>query len=269
MPYRYFLGPVIAVILIYFGYILYNNLEPNLWFLLFMSILIVFLFIFKHQINEWWWSKRPIELEQRDKNWIKEHIALFKAPTIRDDDEFFLELAKYCQIQEFIPMGDFKIEEEAKWMSLSPAIVLKIFKNPELYKHYIRTVFYRHPFLTPDQDYVHISEFNEEDGVLIFSIEQLFNANFHPDKYLNPALYEWSKIWSRQYLTSIDLTDHNFIKENICKQLQCQYTDILVWMGQNELDEKALLVYNYILYPNELQKSLPEYFQEINNILTE
>lgn len=266
MPYRYFLVPVAALMLLYFGYIYKTGNDPNLWVLLNFSIALVVIFIFKHQINEWYWNLNPIELDKQEKSWILDHINYINRLNETERKEFFLELAKYCEVQEFITMGDFPVPEEAKWICLSPAIRLKIYKNQELYRHYLRTVFYKHPFLTPDEDYIHISETNKEDGVLIFSLEQLMASTLIPNKYFNPALYEWCKIWSEINISNTTEHEQSLAIEIVCDKLSITEESITHWMGK-KLNMHAICIYCYIEYPEELNTANEEFFNFIKSNL--
>lgn len=66
-------------------------------------------------------------------------------------------------------------------------------------------MFYPHPFITPNQDWIHISETYEEDSVMIYSAKHLQAAYANSKLYFNPALYEWSKVFVNILKIDIDI----------------------------------------------------------------
>ncbi|MEO6189355.1 MAG: hypothetical protein ABIO44_02325 [Saprospiraceae bacterium] len=268
MPYRFFLIPIIAILMAYLCYIFYNDKDPNGIILVGLVSVAVCIVVFQHQINNWFWIGKTQDLDQKEKDWIDVHLPYIFELSIGEKNEFYRELARICQLHEFIPMGNFKIHEEIKWMCLGPAIRLKIYRDTTLYHHYKRTVIYPHPFLSPEMDYIHISETYAEDGVLIFSAEQLMNCHLLHNEYFNPALYEWCKLFVDAHSNKVNLEDLNIANLDESQLIKPSYETILQWMGQSKLDVKSLFVYLYLCNPTSARIKFPELATQIESILT-
>ena len=66
-------------------------------------------------------------------------------------------------------------------------------------------VFYGHPFPSPQfPQRLHISEYFEEDGALLFSVPHMIKGNEEPTRFLNILLYESAKVTMNGYLESVD-----------------------------------------------------------------
>lgn len=264
MPYRYFLLPLVVLVLVYLFYTYKIDDEPSVYIILPAIILIVLIWILKHPINEWWWQKYSLDLSVAEKHWLNENFVFLKYLNEEKKQQFFKELAVFSEMQEYIPMGEIKVVEELKWMSIAPAILLQLYKKPELRKHYIRTVFYKHPFITPDHDYIHVSETHHEDGTLIFSIEQLVNSYLKPNQFFNPAVYEWSIVANQFYKLNFSATSDSIMKL-ISEKLNSSFDNIFHWTGLKQINENALFYYCFVLYNLEMKKLCPEDFSLITS----
>jgi hypothetical protein len=148
----------------------------------------------RHWVDEKWYAANKLELGEYETKWLEKFFPYYSQISESAKSEFRTALAREIYLKEFIPMGLDTVPEEIKIMALAPAIQMGLHQSSKIMRHYNRIVFYIHPFITPNLQKVHISETDHEDGVLIFSIELLQAAYLNPQKYFNPALYEWSLI---------------------------------------------------------------------------
>ncbi len=254
MPYRFFLVPTIALLLGYFGYCFYAQIDPSAYLMLALTLILVAFWIFKHELNKIWWKFYPIDLNPEEKHWINTKISYIELLEKPEKETLFRELALFAELQEYIPMGTVKITEELKWISILPAIRLKMYKFPKIINHYTRSIYYAHPFITPEMEYVHVSETHDEDGAMIYSVEQLLNSFFQPSRYLNPAMYEWCKLAAQQYNLNLNISKEE-IESFISEQLNSNIEDIYHWMGQKELDREGLVYYGYVMFTKEFKRT--------------
>lgn len=256
MPYRYFLIPTIFITLLYFG-ITYLYTEPNPIIIIILIGLCAAIMSFQNIINDWWFSKFNPKLERQEIMWLEQFVPFIRDLPNDDKNEFFQELAKMLEKHEFIKMGLEKLPEELKWMALSPAVRLKIYNHPKLYDEYIRTVFYPHPFITPNQDWIHISETYEEDSVMIYSAEHLQAAYANSKLYFNPALYEWSKVFVNILKIDIDI-DINQCELLLNKLHETTIEKTLHWLGAKSIHFPSIAIYALLMDPVSTLKLFPE-----------
>ncbi|HRI00729.1 MAG TPA: hypothetical protein PK006_06720 [Saprospiraceae bacterium] len=232
---------LVAIGLIYLGF---NNDEPNLYLIMPTVLGAVALLIFRNQINTWSLSKWPMALESEEKIWLSSFFLPYK--NLKGDQlkQFEEELAFQMYNAEFIPMGLEILPHELKLMSFAPKVFFKIHKIKNVNKLFIRVALYPHPFITPDFENVHISETNNEDGLLIFSLEQLQASYLFPNKFFNTAFYEWAKILLLHKGSEIDLCFENSIAawDWIEQNAGLSKEALQNFMGWEELDVYAVLI---------------------------
>ena len=238
--------------------------ERSLWLLIPAGILVIGSFVFGKLINKLWYHKRPPKLDSYEINWIYRFLPYFKQLDSNRQVIFCQQLAMELTQKDFSSMAEKKMPEELKLMALGPAIRLQLlYTNPEAH-HYHRIIFYHHAFPSPSKQYLHISETEHEDGVLIFASDALELAHANPDLYFNAALYEWSSLFIKlnkiSELYPIESSTAWLVIQQI---LGTEKAKLEKYMGQINLDELSILVYCYLMYPEKLLAQLPDFFHII------
>jgi hypothetical protein len=110
--------------------------------------------------------------------------------------DFDQKLGLFVKAKDFIPMGIPDIPEDVKYLIAAQALIISRHRENWLLEPYFRIVLYPHPFLSPAMpETAHTSEIHEEDGVLIFSLEQLLPGFFSWGKHFNICTYEWARAY--------------------------------------------------------------------------
>lgn len=236
----------------------------NMWVLVPFVVLTIACYVFQYQINSFWVEKYGIKVEPYESEWMDKNVEFFRETQLEVRQKMKEDVIKQIRNTEFIPMGDFNLPEEIKIMCIIPAICLGLVRESKISKHYQRIVLYKHPFISPSNDKVHISEIHKGDGVLIFSIEHLQAAFFNPVKYFNISLYEWSIIYCQSKEGKITY-DVDEIKSNrlIERTLNIEITSLEEYLGVNIDDLQPLLIYCFFIKPDRLKELSPETYTSI------
>jgi hypothetical protein len=185
-----------------------------------------------------------------------------------DKEAFCNQLALEIREREFISMSEKDIPEELKIMALAPAVRLRLKYTDKKSAHYSRIIFYHHAFASPDQQYLHLSETQHEDGALIFATDALEAAYVKPDHFFNTALYEWCcvlvMLQGIEEKLSIDSTQAWEVFNRI---ISTDAQTLLNYLKQQSANHYALLCYCYIMNPNELEKRLPGFYKLIQRMV--
>jgi Mlc titration factor MtfA (ptsG expression regulator) len=261
MPHRFILLPLLVITGIYF-WISYENEGPNPYILTALVVAAVGVFIFKFQIDDFFYHNFTPRLEEKEKFWLLKHVPYLSSLGQEEREAFFVALSRLSLTHEFIPLNIPTVYEEMKWMVLAPAIRLGLSENAGLMKLYQRTAIYPHPFITPLQDYVHVCEHNREDGILVFSAEQLNASHLQHERYLNPALYEWCLIFREEILHHVKEPDADQTLEICLKVLGKKMEEIINWLGQSKPSFAALTLYACISKPSLMQSEYPALFEQ-------
>ncbi len=230
---------IIAAIVIYLGF---KNDEINYLLVIFLAVLIMGVYVFQHPINLWWDKRFGVKVEHYESQWMEDTLPFLR----KHDSETRQRLKEVITLTvrhiEFIPMGEFAIPEETKIMAVAPAIGLGIHQNPKILQHYQRVVFYKHPFITPQSDRVHVFEIHEEDGVIIFSTQHLEAGYLNPRQFFHISLYAWIEIANKHQMgikTRID----RLSEEEIERKLGYRLEKLRAYLGVDELNIDSLSRY--------------------------
>ncbi len=240
----------------------------SLWILIPAGILVAASFTLGALVNTYWYSKHPPHLNDYEKNWVKRFVPFYDSMPAAKKEAFCNQLALEIREREFISMSEKDIPEELKIMALAPAVALRLVYTDKKAAHYSRIIFYHHAFASPDQQYLHLSETQHEDGALIFATDALEAAYLKPGQFFNTALYEWSCIFVMLYHIDEKISiDSALAWEVINKLISTDTQTLLNYLRQPFANHYALLCYCYVMYPEKLQSSLPAFFIQIKNLI--
>lgn len=237
----------------------------SLWILIPSGLLVVASFILGELVNNWWFNRNPPDISDYERNWLVNFVPYYENLTQAQRDQFDRKLARELYHKEFINMAEKEIPEEWKLMALAPAIYLGMHHGTKGADHYNRIVFYFHQFPSPHQDYLHISETEFEDGVLIFSLPHLESAYLQPQSYFNIAIYEWGQVFF--HLHKMPETWSPIGKALIadcCTCIQTNEEDLKRYLGQPDLSLGGMLLYYYLCFGSTMKNKWPEPYHFIN-----
>ncbi|MBK9109228.1 MAG: hypothetical protein IPM92_12905 [Saprospiraceae bacterium] len=240
----------------------------SLWILIPSGLLVVASFIFADLVNNWWFNKNPPNISDYERNWLINFAPYYENLNKVQREHFDQKLARELYHKEFINMAEKEIPEEWKLMCLAPAIYLGLYYGTKGADHYNRIVFYFHQFPSPQQDYLHISETEHEDGVLIFSLPHLESAYLKPESYFNISIYEWGQVFFQLHKMPDDwgaLSDE--IISDCCTHIQTNETDLKTYIGQPILSLAGMLLYYYLCYNSIMKNKWPDQYQFINRFV--
>ena len=95
--------------------------------------------------------------------WIKEE----------DREAFYIRCLDAIRNVDYMGMKVDDIPTDVKVMCIYPALLIEYIVGIKLLKHYNRVILYKHPFPSPEIQEWHAAEIHHEDGVVLFSLEQL------------------------------------------------------------------------------------------------
>ena len=207
-------------------------------------LLVVALFVFQHKINDYSLGRWPPKLDEDEEHWMRSYVHFYNNLSDFRKKEFGQNLGRVCAQTDFIAKGMESIPQEIKMMVIAPMIYMRLHENLQISENFKRVALYLHPFITPEQNYIHISEIHDEDGLLIFSLAELQISYKDPLRYFNSAFYEWSRIFFgiNQHLKPTNMSDE-FIWHFVAGHTNIEKERLEAYMGQPEIDTSSLLLY--------------------------
>lgn len=242
--------------------------EKSLWILIPAGILAAASFAMGDLINSIYYSKYSPSLNAYELHWVQRFVPFYKNLDEATKEKFCDQLALEMREKDFTSMAEKDLPEELKMMVMTPAVRLKLFYKDKSVAHYNKIIFYHHAFASPDQQYLHLSETQHEDGVIILSSDALEASYLNPANYFNTALYEWSCIFVKlkNLAAAISIEETN-AWEVINALLSTDTKTLLDYLGQTKADHYALLCYCYVMYPEHLKIKLPDFYKHLRNII--
>ena len=238
-------------------------------------------YVLAPQINWWWYKRNPPPLDARLEQLINDYFLFYKnlAPELKQ--RFRERVALYLLGNEFIrpvhpddpdaTANRKNVPEDLKAAVAAIAVQTSFGKDEFLSGKFENIVIYPHPFPTPQYgDDFHTSELYEPDGVILLASDILMAGFNNPQNYFSIGLYEFARIF--KFLNpsvSYPVIDENAIWADFEKIGGKSKSIIESTVGLKNLDLWGVAVYHFFSYPQRFQKTLPDLFQLISNILNQ
>jgi len=159
-------------------------------------LILALIYIFSPQINWWWYVRRPPELDAPIRGMLQQYHRFYQQLGPAGKQRFRDRVALYMMAREYMPQNVESIPEDIKAAVAIAAVQLTFGQEDFLLEPFERIVIYPKPFPSPQfPRQVHASEIYEEDGVILFSAEQLMLGANAPDRYYNLGLHELAKVY--------------------------------------------------------------------------
>lgn len=263
--------PFVLLIIFFFTKGRFMSAYIDTWTLIPSVMCLVLLYVFNEQIDKWWWTKYPPTLDPKLKSWISVYSQVYKDFDSELKQKFEQRISLFIRLKDFTLKAkkDFHLEEDIKTLIAHEFVRLTLYRDDYLLKPYDRFVVYNHPFGTPDYPFLHSFEYQQEDGVVIFSREQLINGFNQALDFFNIGIYGAICVFISIHprLDYPDVTTHNL--ENICSTVGINLESIINTLGYKEITKLSLLIYVYLQYSDKTREAFPVDSEKIRAILNQ
>jgi hypothetical protein len=172
------------------------------------------------------------------------------------------------EAHEYMAQGMEEVPPDVKGIVAASAVQLTFGHEDYLLHPFEHVVIYPHPFPSPQHpEEWHVCEHFEEDGVIMFSAEQLVPGFLEPHRFLNIGLYEFARVFMRQHpavrfplITAEHWPELEAIS-NFPKDKTIQY------IGLREIDLTALAVVYFFDFEGKFKAKLPDEYAMIKSAL--
>lgn len=204
---------LISSIFLYLDYEHSNSL--SIWIIV-PVLLLVALYVFHGLIDHWWLKKFPVPFDPKLKQWLERYFPFYGIMNDNARTKFENRMTLYHDGRLFQKVGSElgDVGEDIKCMISAHGLLMSMNDSDYLIGDMDRIFLYKHPFPTPMYPYLHNVEVNIEDGVLIFSLEQMTNSILFPKDYFNIAYYAYgvalSEISPKKYDVEVETSLDRF-----------------------------------------------------------
>jgi Mlc titration factor MtfA (ptsG expression regulator) len=257
---------IIGLVCLYFAW--ENQLSPI--YIVPCVIISAIIMVLGPQIDWWWAVRNPPLVDPKLEGFLRKFFPYYTQLSLPDKKYFMDRVSLYLIATEFIPMVMEDVPEDIKGMIAANAVMLTYGQKDYRLIPFEKIVLYPHPFPSPQyQKIVHSTEHFEEDGVLLFSLEQLIPGITQKTKYYNIALHEYAKIFT---LINKDFQYPKF-DDNIWEkltQISGFKTDAVKnYIGLPIIEPLPVSINYFFTFPQKFQQILPDIFETYSRIFNQ
>lgn len=261
---RYLMGTFVFVALIF----LYQAWEddPDWSYYLIPCVLgAAIVYVLSPQIDWWYFQIRPPDLPHGIRKMLESRLPFYQRLSEPQQLQFRQRTAMYMHAHEFRAQGMETMPMDLKAIIAATAVMVSFGQEDFLMEPYEHIIVYPHPFPSPQfPEHWHTSEIYDEDGVILFSAEQLMLSFLQPQKYFNIALYEYAKVFRRchpEMSWPIWASDDDWEKLSLVSGMKL--SDIKKWVGLPEIDISAVAVAHFFVFPERFLKVFPKQYEQL------
>ena len=189
----------LPLVIIFAGYLYYllEYLGEQWIFILIPLILLVALYTFHPQIDYWYLKKKPIPLDDEIKNWLNKYSPYYNNLSSDSKTKYENRLGWYLYARSFTSVGTEQraVPEDIKAAIASEAIKLTLGVDDFLIGDMDRIFIYKHPFPSPEKQFLHTAEVEVEDGTIIMSLSHLLPGLVNTARYYNIVMHCYAEAY--------------------------------------------------------------------------
>jgi hypothetical protein len=241
----------------YFAYTLFSVYKSSYSFMLIpLGMMVAVTIVFQSQIDSWWIKKSKPKMDATLQSILEKKVIgynkLFTTSHYQPEDHLI-----YTYDCDFIGQGLENIPDDLKHLITAYAFYFGKQQHKKWPGHYDRIVLYKHPFLTPTFDsQAHAVEHHLDDGVIIFSLEQLMAAIERRGQFYNVLIHGFADAFLDLYPVSSELPD-KVIWERL-STIGIHQSQIAAIIGLDEINVMAVVSNAYIHDQETLEDLFPE-----------
>lgn len=250
--------PFIAAtgILLYYEFMLKEDVSNYLFVTLFF---IVLLYVSHGYIDYWYHKKFPLPLDEEIIAWLRKYSPFYNSLSIEDKEKYHYRMSLYLEAREFKSVGSeqSKLPDDIMAIIASNSIQLNFHKKDFLMGDFDRIFVYKHPFPSPQFQFLHSVESQGEDGVLIFSLEHLIPGMIDTENFYNIGMHGYIDAFCKVYPNA----DYPWQLDAGWPEVESisglSKEKILSTLGFDSADMFVVLATCYFGYPKEFARQLP------------
>lgn len=230
-----------------------------------MVIMLALIYVLSPQIDWWWYQRQPPVLEEPVRQLFFKHSSFYQRLSVEGRARFGERVALFRIAHEYMPQGMESVPEDVKSIIAAAAVQITFGREDFLLEPFENIIVYPKPFASPQfPQKVHASEIFEEDGVVLFSMEQLLYGFSNPYQYYDLGLHEFAKVFVYKYREE----RWPSLGEDIWEKLELvsgmPRSAIVKWINLPEAAVPALAVSisHFFVFPEQFRSVLPELYQQ-------
>lgn len=232
------------------------------YYLLPCAIGAAIVYVFSPQLD-WWWSQRhPPDLPEALRQMLEKRLPYYQRLTEPLRARFRQRTALYIKAHDFKAQRMEQVPADIQAVIAATAVQLTFGQEDFLMKPFEFIIVYPHPFPSPQYPTQwHASEIYEEDGVILFSAEQLMPGFFLPEKHFHIGLYEYARVFRlvHPFMTWPDWSEEDWQGLEAVSGMTHQYVTHLI--GLDDIDVTAVAVVYFYVFPERFRQHFQHQYE--------
>jgi hypothetical protein len=225
-------------------------------------VALAIIYILSPQINWWWYQRNPPDLKSGVRGFFDRFFAYYRKLSDPEKQRFRHRVALTMEASQHIAKGMEEATEDMKAIAAASLAMLTFGKKEYLLPQFETVVFAPLPFPSPQYpENYHASEIFEEDGAVIFSVEQLMKSFAEPHRYYHIGLHEYAKAYLRSH-PELELPD---LPEQIWEHLEkisgMSEAYIEQWINLKPIPARPVSITHFFIFPQQFQAELPDLYR--------
>jgi hypothetical protein len=173
----------------------WEYIEGWTWLIVVGIVGAAIVYILHPQINWWYYNRRPPEVDTPVREMLERHDPFYQSLSPVARQRFRQRMALFLMGNDFIPQGWEAIPHDVEAAIAAAATKVLWGHDEPIFRQAQRVVVYPQPFPSPAYpEEWHRSEWFAEDGVLLFSGNDLMWSLLKPGQNLDLGLYEYLRV---------------------------------------------------------------------------
>ncbi len=268
MPSRILSIPFV-LLLAFFGYMTWRVDESYLNYVIPLVVILVLIYVLGPQIDWWWYERYPPDVDAPVRKMLEKTNPFYNRLSEVEKQKFRQRLQLFVTGTNYMPKGWEKIPEDAKYAIAANAVQLNFHKKDFLFPKYENVVVYPTPFPSPQYpEQFHPSEVFKEDGVLLFSAEQIMWGLLNPTQYYNVGMHEYVKVFmdDNPNIDFPDFTEEDW--EGLSKAGPFTKEHIYNLLNVPDIHPKVVAITLFQLFPQRFVKVFPQQGRKLIEIFS-
>lgn len=159
------------------------------------------IFILSPQINWWWYSRHPPELNEELRTLLERYCTFYRRLRPEERRRFRGRVGLFNMGVDWEPLAfpEDILPPDVQVAIAAQAVSLSFHRETFLFDQFEKVIIFPRPFPTPEHPYDHASEMHQADGCLLFSAEQVMLGFVKPTQWYNVAMHEYAKAFALKY----------------------------------------------------------------------
>jgi len=252
---------VVIVLILAFAYEMYG---VGVWIIP-PIIILTAIYVFSPQIDWWWYKRNPPDLDPKLKQFLHRVSPFYRSLKPEGKDRFEKRVFFYLLGNDFsgMNMEDGVPEDMKAAISIYP-VTMTFNQEDFMMNPFERIVLYKHPFPSPNMRFLHACETNQEDGVILFSIEQLLQSQLNPSAFIDIGFYEYAHVYTYKFGDTLEDLGLKEADWEIVNEVQGLNKDnISKFTGFEEPSLLGSLTAVFFTNPINLKKLFPDMYSRL------